>query len=114
MAVGDFGLNDYNLAVLGPVGDGAGLGHVHRVARHRQPGRDDVAERDQLADLAVEGDPQHAVEVPIGDQEPATVGLQRVLDSGRDVEEKVMVGGLFKLNSPMSATRVKLSGPSTR
>ena len=77
----------HNLAVLGQVGDGAGLGHVHRVARHRQPGRDDVVERDQLGDLAVECDPQHAVVVPIGDQEPATVGLQRVLESGRDESE---------------------------
>ena len=70
------------------MGDGAGLGHVHRIASHRQPGRDDVVERDQHADLAVECDPQHAVEVPIGDQEAATVGLQRVLDSGRDEERK--------------------------
>ncbi len=78
----------HDLAVLGQVGDGAGLGHVHRVAPHRQPGRDDVAERDQLGDLAVEGDPQHAVVVPVGDQEPAAVGLQRVLDSGRDEERR--------------------------
>ena len=47
----------HHLAVLGPVGDGAGLGHVYRVARHRQPGRDDVVERDRLGDLTVEGDP---------------------------------------------------------
>ena len=84
MAVGDFGPNATTLPSCGQVGDGAGLGHVHRVAPHRQPGRDDVVERDQHADLAVERDPQHAVVVPVGDQEPATVGLQRVLDSGRD------------------------------
>ena len=67
----------HNLAGLGQVGVGAGLGHVHRIASHLQPGRDDVVERDQHADLAVECDPQHAVEVRIGDQEAATVGLQR-------------------------------------
>ena len=68
------------------MGDGAGLGHVDRIASHLQPGRDDVVERDQHGDLAVECDPQHAVEVPIGDQEAATVGLQRELESGRDDE----------------------------
>ena len=86
MAVGDFGSERHHLAVLGQVRDGAGLGHVHRVAPYRQPGRDDVVERDQLGDLAVERDPQHPVVVPVGDQEPATVGFQRVLESGRDVE----------------------------
>ena len=49
-------------------------------------GRDDVAERDQLTDLAIECDAQHAVVVSIGDQEPATVGFQRVLDSCRHEE----------------------------
>src|SRR6266436_850801 len=34
----------YNLAVLGQVGNRAGLGHVHRIALHLQPGRDDVVE----------------------------------------------------------------------
>src|SRR6266446_945355 len=68
------------------MGHGAGLGHVHSIAPHLQTGGDDVVERDQHGDLAVECDPQHAVEVPIGDQEAATVGLQRVLESGRDDE----------------------------
>ena len=84
--MGEFRPERHNLAVLGQVGDGAGLGHVDRIASHLQPGRDDVVERDQHGDLAVECDPQHAVEVPIGDQEAATVGLQRVLESGRDDE----------------------------
>jgi hypothetical protein len=79
------------------VGDGAGLGHVHRVASHFQPGRNDVVERDQHGDLAVECDPQHAVEVPIGDQEAATVGLQRVLESGRNVELSVRRIGQVEL-----------------
>ena len=35
----------HNLAGLGQVGVGAGLGHVHRIASHLQPGRDDVVER---------------------------------------------------------------------
>ena len=65
----------HNLAVLGQVGVGAGLGHVHPVTSHLQPGRDDVPERDKHGNLAVEWDPQHAVEVRIGDQEAATVGL---------------------------------------
>jgi len=54
-------------------GDGAGLGHVDGFAPHRESGRDDVAEGDQLADLAVARDPVHAVVVTIGHQEPATV-----------------------------------------
>ena len=66
----------HDLTIPGQVGDGAGLGHVHRVAPDRQPGRDDVAERNQHADFAIECDPQHAVEVPIGHQEPAAEGLQ--------------------------------------
>ena len=70
------------------MGDRARLGHVDRVARGLQPGRDDVAELDQLADLAVAGGLVDPVVVPIGDQEPAAVGLQRVLDSGRDVDRK--------------------------
>ena len=74
----------HNLAGLGQVGDGAGLGHVDRIASHRQPGRDDVVECDEHGDLAVEGDPQHAVEVPIGDQEAAAVCFYRELESGRD------------------------------
>jgi len=114
VAVGDFDPNDTTLPFSGRWGDGAGLGHVHRIALHRQPGRDDVAERDKHGDLAVECDPEHAVEVPIGDQEPATIGLQRVLESGLDVDLKRMVGGLSKLNWPMSATTVKLSGPFTQ
>jgi hypothetical protein len=95
------------------VGDRARLGHVDRVARGLQPGRDDVAELDELADLAVAGDLVDPVVVPIGDQEPAAVGLQRVLDSGRDVELNFR-GGLLKANVPMSVTTVKLSGPSIR
>ena len=74
------GLELNNLAVLGKVGDRAGLGHVHRIARHHQAGRDDVVERDQHGDLAVAADPQHAIEVPVSDQETAPVGLQRVLE----------------------------------
>ncbi len=68
------------------MGDGARLGHVDGVAPSREPGRDDVVEGDQLADIAGAGDPVDPVVVPIGDQELAAVGLQRVLDSGRDVE----------------------------
>src|SRR5207247_3951199 len=71
----------HNLAGLGRVGVGAGLGHVDRVAVHRQPGRDDVVERDQHGDLAVECDPQHAVEVRIGDPAAAAEGLYGVLES---------------------------------
>ena len=66
------------------MGVGAGLGHVHRVASHLQPSLNDVVEVDQHADLTLECDPQHAVEVRIGDQEAATVSLQRELESGRD------------------------------
>jgi hypothetical protein len=76
----------YNLAVLRQEGDRAGLSHVHRIAPHLQPCRDDIVELDQHADLTVQCDSQHPVEVPIGDQEATTVGLQRVLESGRDVE----------------------------
>ena len=68
------------------MGDRARLGHVDRVARGLQPGRDDVAELDEHADIAGVGDLVDPVVVPIGDQEPAAVGLQRVLDSGRDVD----------------------------
>jgi hypothetical protein len=53
-----------------------------------QPSRDDVVERNQHGNLAVASDPQHAVEVPVSDQEPATVGLQRVLESGTDGDRK--------------------------
>ena len=53
----DFGPNDTTLPFFGLVGDGAGLGHVHLVALYRQPGRDDVVERDQRAYLAVARDP---------------------------------------------------------
>jgi hypothetical protein len=100
---------------LGAGGVRAGLSHVHRIASHLRPGRDDVVERDQHAELAVECDPQHAVEVRIGDQEAATVGLQRVLETGRDEVRKgngrrIGIG----LNAPMSATTVKLSEPPTR
>ncbi len=76
------------------MGDGPGLGHVDDVAPSREPGRDDVAELDELADLAVAGDLVDPVVVPIGDQEPAAVGLQRVLDSGLDLERKSR-GGIF-------------------
>ena len=86
MAVGDFGPNDTTLPFSGRWGTGPASAMYTRVASHLQPGRDDVVERDQHGDLAVECDPQHAVEVPIGDQESATVGLQRILESGRDVE----------------------------
>ena len=102
----------HNLAVLGQVGDGAGLGHVDRIASHLQPGRDDVVERDQHGDLAVERDSQHAVEVPIGDQEAATVGLQRVLESGRDDEWSGRRIGQVELANVSDDG--KLSGPSTR
>jgi Type ISP C-terminal specificity domain len=70
------------------VRDRAGLGHVYRVARYREPGRDDVVERDQHAYRAVDPDPQHPIKVPIGDQEPTPVGLDRVRDSGPDEEGK--------------------------
>src|SRR5205823_10609337 len=45
-----------------------------------------VVEGDEHGDLAVERDSIHAVMVPIGDEEPATVWLYRVLNSGRDVD----------------------------
>ena len=79
----------HNLAVLRQVGDRAGLGHVHRVAHHGKSGRDDVVERNQLGDLAVECDRQHAVVVPIGDQEPVTEDFHRILDASRDEERCV-------------------------
>src|SRR5205823_13745643 len=66
--------------------DRAGLSHVDRVAGHRQPGRDDVVEGDEHADLAVESDSIDPVKVPIGDEEPATVCLYGVLNSARDVD----------------------------
>ena len=93
-------LERHNLAVLGQVGDGAGLGHVHCIAPYRQPGRDDVVELDQHGDLAVECDLQHSVEVPIGDQEPATVGLQRVLESGPDgdIKTRRLIGQVERAN----------------
>lgn len=56
------------------VGYRSGLGDVDRVPRDCQAGRDDVAERDQLGDLAIAGDPQHPVVVPIGNEEPAEEG----------------------------------------
>ena len=86
MAVVDFGPNTTTLPVLRLVGDGSGLGDVDRVARDGQPGRDDVAERDQLGDLAIAGDPQHPVVVPVGDEEPAAEGFDRVLEAGGDEE----------------------------
>jgi len=79
----------HHLAVFGQVRDGAGLGHVNGVAPYREPGRDDIAEGDQLGDLAVKRDPVHAVVVAIGDQEPATIRLERVLNSAWDVERSV-------------------------
>jgi hypothetical protein len=89
---GDFGggrrlrsEHDYP-AVLRLVGDGSGLGDVDRVARDGQPGRDDVAERDQLGNLAIAGDPQHPVVVPVGDEEPAAEGFDRLLEAGGDEE----------------------------
>ena len=112
VAVADRRPERHHLAGLRQVGDGAGLGHVDRVAPHRQPGRDDVAERDLLGDVAVEFDVQHAVVVPVGDQEPAAVRLQRVLDP---VGSKNSVAGGFSADHvPMSAMTVKLFGPSTR
>ena len=89
MAVGDFGPNDTTLPSSGRWGTGPASAMYTVLPRYRQPGRDDVVERDQLGDLAVERDPQHPVVVPIGDQEPAAEGFQRVLDSGRDVERRV-------------------------
>ncbi len=85
---GRFRPERHNLAGLGQVGVGAALGHVDRIASHRQPGRDDVVEVDEHGDLAVEGDPQHAVEVRIGDQEAAAVCFYRELESGRDVDRE--------------------------
>ena len=41
---------------------------------------DDVAERDHLADVTASRDAQHAVVVPVADQQPAPGFLQRVLD----------------------------------
>ena len=89
---GDFGggrrlrsEHDYP-AFLRLVGEGSGLGDVDRVARDGQPGRDDVAERDQLGNLAIAGDPQHPVVVPVGDEEPAAEGFDRVLEAGGDEE----------------------------
>src|SRR5213079_2210798 len=83
---GRFRPERHNLAGLGRVGVGATLGHEDGVAEHHQPGRDDVVEVDEHGDLAVEGDPQHAVEVRIGDQEAAAIFFYRELESGREVE----------------------------
>ena len=69
--------------------NGAGFRHVDGVAEHLEPGRDDVAERDELADVTVERHAVHAVVVPVGDEEPATVALHRVLDSGREEDVRV-------------------------
>src|SRR4029453_12125326 len=89
---GDFGgggrirsEHDY-LAVLRQVGDGSGLGEVDRVTRDCQPGRDNVAERNHLGNLAVEGDPQHPVVVPVGNEKPAAEGFDRVLPARGDEE----------------------------
>ena len=86
VAVVDPGSNVTTLPVLRNVGNGSGLGDVDRVARDGQPGRDDVAERDQLGNLAIAGDPQHPVVVPVGDEEPAAEGFDRVLEAGGDEE----------------------------
>jgi hypothetical protein len=40
---------------------------------------DNVAERDQLGNLAIAGNSQHPVVVPIGGEEPAAKGFDRVL-----------------------------------
>src|SRR6266498_1625495 len=66
--------------------NGAGFSHVDGVASHRQPGRDDIAEGDYLGNLAIQGYPQHAVMVPICNEEPVVEGFDCVLESARDEE----------------------------
>jgi formylglycine-generating enzyme required for sulfatase activity len=68
------------------MGNRTGFRDVDCVASHRQPGRDDIAEGDHLGDFAVQGDPQHAVMVPVGDDEPAAVGNDRILEARGDEE----------------------------
>src|SRR5687767_10222885 len=63
------------------MGSGPGLCQVHRIARYREPCRNDVAEHFNHADLAVALDIQHTVVVPISDQETAAVRFYRVLDT---------------------------------
>src|SRR5687768_12630476 len=68
------------------MGNGPGLGQVHRIARYREPCRNDVAKRFKHADLAVARDMQHTVVVTVSDQEAAAVRFYRVLDTRRNEE----------------------------
>src|SRR5262245_33979314 len=83
-----FHVKRQNPTVLGQVGDGTRLAHIYRVPRYRQPGRDDVAKTDHLGDLAVELDPQHTIEMPVADKEPAMKRFERILRSARDEKRK--------------------------
>ena len=78
---GRLGRESDDLAVLREMRDGAGLSHVDRPAVDLEARRDDVAEREHRADIAVPRDAQHAVVVPVADHEAATELLQRILDA---------------------------------
>ena len=69
--------------------DWAGLAHVDRPAMDLEARWDDVAERDQLADVAPACDVQDAIVVPVGDEEPAPVLLHRVLNPAGDEEVRL-------------------------
>ena len=70
------GRERHDLAVSGRCGIGPASADEERAGRRTaRPGRDDVAEREELADRAVGRHPKHAVVVPVGDQEPAPVRL---------------------------------------
>ena len=71
----------HDLAVLRAMRDRAGLSHVDPVATDVEARGDDVAERDQRADIAVPRDAQHAVVVPVADQKAAPERVQRVLNA---------------------------------
>jgi hypothetical protein len=97
-----------HLAVLGQVRDRAGQREVHRAVHHVETERDDVAELQHRADLAVQRDLQHAVGVPVGDEEAALVRLHRVRHTGG--HEEVEVRGRRVLHRPRADVGDDLAG----
>ena len=66
--------------------DRAGQCQIDELARSGEARRHDVPELEHLRYPAVEGDPEHAIVVPIGDQDPALIRLKRILEPRRHVE----------------------------
>ena len=69
---------------------------IDGVTGHREPGRDDVAETDQLGNRSVQADAKHAVVVAVRHEEPAPIRLQGVLHAGwndeREPDRRVLAG----------------------